>query len=153
MGVGMRHVPSACVAMQVANEMTKVLVAAGKLDMQTRRSWPRQVSTFSFSLDQLCFVLYRTSHESRRQDTAFVRHCMHPYLPQTNALARTHLRHHMVRCSVQMDSVFVPPETHSTEDACPGKSRHAHTLLLRRLNRRWMTTWAAPDKDRVSTHA
>lgn len=45
---------------RVANEMTKVLVAAGKLDMQTRRSWPRQ-----------------------------------------------------------MDSVFVPPETHSTEDACP----------------------------------
>ena len=42
MAVGMRHVPSACVAMQVANEMTKVLVAAGKLDIQTRRSWPRQ---------------------------------------------------------------------------------------------------------------
>ena len=62
MGVGMRHVPSACVAMQVANEMTKVLVAAGKLDIQTRRSWPRQVSTFSFSLDQLCFTARRMSH-------------------------------------------------------------------------------------------
>ena len=138
MGVGMRLVPSACVAMQVANEMTKVLVAAGKLDMQTRRSWPRQV-LFARSA-----VLYRTSHESRRQDTAFVRHCMHLY-PE-----RMHLRAHTWapygRCSVQMDSVFVPPETHSTEDACPGKSRHAHTLLLRRLHRRWMTTWAAPDK-------
>jgi hypothetical protein len=96
MGVGMRHVPSACVAMQVANEMTKVLVAAGKLDMQTRRSWPRQVSTFSFSLDQLCFVLYRTSHESRRP-----RHCIRSSLnasiPTPNACACAHTPgHHMV---------------------------------------------------------
>jgi hypothetical protein len=97
--------------------MTKVLVAAGKLDVQTRRSWPRQVHP---PLARGCAVFHRTG-------TPVSRHIQRLYVRAHTARmsARMHacepMDTHDDTDPLQMDSVFVPPETHSTQDACPGE--------------------------------
>jgi hypothetical protein len=97
--------------------MTKVLVAAGKLDVQTRRSWPRQVHP----------PLARGRAVFHRTGTLVSRHIQRVYVRAHTARmsARMHacepMDTHDDTDPLQMDSVFVPPETHSTQDACPGE--------------------------------